>query len=304
MTTTDDHPILAKVRKLLALAEDPAATTHEAETYTAKAAQLIADYGIDQALLAAADPGCRPGGRPGPRPRRAVRRRQGRAALHGRHAPAVPRRRPDPPHGGGQGALDAPLRARLRPRARRAALHQPAAPERDRRWPAPRSRRTSTRRAFRRSWLAGLPDGDRPPARRRPRPGRRPRPRPGSRPRAAPPASCSPTGRRRWSRRCTPPTPGSRPPGRARCPAPASPTAGPPGSAPTSAGARSRGRRRPATCSGDGPSADCWVLLALAGLGEACGDSRLLGVEPDLGNGLLEPLAVRACGTSSSPRCP
>ncbi|MGZ4474559.1 MAG: DUF2786 domain-containing protein [Nocardioides sp.] len=46
-------PLLAKVRKLLALAEDPAATQHEAETYTAKAAQLIADYGIDQALLAA-----------------------------------------------------------------------------------------------------------------------------------------------------------------------------------------------------------------------------------------------------------
>ena len=52
----DPDPILAKVRKLLALAEDPAATTHEAETYTAKATRLIADYGIDRALLAAADP--------------------------------------------------------------------------------------------------------------------------------------------------------------------------------------------------------------------------------------------------------
>jgi uncharacterized protein DUF2786 len=62
MTTTDTHPILAKVRKLLALAEDPAATTHEAETYTAKAAQLIADYGIDQALLAAGDPAVDPVG--------------------------------------------------------------------------------------------------------------------------------------------------------------------------------------------------------------------------------------------------
>ena len=60
--TIDDHPVLAKVRKLLALAEDPAATVHEAETYTAKAAQLIADYGIDQALLAAADPGSDPVG--------------------------------------------------------------------------------------------------------------------------------------------------------------------------------------------------------------------------------------------------
>ncbi|WP_121256750.1 DUF2786 domain-containing protein [Nocardioides ferulae] len=60
MTPTD--PILAKVRKLLALAEDPAATSHEAETYTAKAAQLIADYGIDRALLAQADPGSDPVG--------------------------------------------------------------------------------------------------------------------------------------------------------------------------------------------------------------------------------------------------
>jgi hypothetical protein len=54
--TTEHDPVLAKVRKLLALAEDPAATTHEAETYTAKATRLIADYGIDRALLAAADP--------------------------------------------------------------------------------------------------------------------------------------------------------------------------------------------------------------------------------------------------------
>ncbi|MBB6628754.1 DUF2786 domain-containing protein [Nocardioides sp. KIGAM211] len=52
----DHDPILAKVRKLLALAEDPAATAHEAEACTAKATQLIADYGIDRALLAQADP--------------------------------------------------------------------------------------------------------------------------------------------------------------------------------------------------------------------------------------------------------
>ena len=62
MTTPHDHHVLAKVRKLLALAEDPAATSYEAETYTAKAAQLIADYGIDQALLAAAVPGSDPVG--------------------------------------------------------------------------------------------------------------------------------------------------------------------------------------------------------------------------------------------------
>ncbi|HEV8055814.1 MAG TPA: DUF2786 domain-containing protein [Nocardioidaceae bacterium] len=49
--------VLGKARKLLAKAEDPAATAAEAETYTAKAAALIAAYGIDRALLAAADPG-------------------------------------------------------------------------------------------------------------------------------------------------------------------------------------------------------------------------------------------------------
>jgi hypothetical protein len=48
--------ILAKVRKILAKAEDPAATPEEAETYTAKAAALVAEYGIDRALLAQADP--------------------------------------------------------------------------------------------------------------------------------------------------------------------------------------------------------------------------------------------------------
>jgi hypothetical protein len=50
-------PILAKVRKILAKAEDPATTPEEAETYTAKAAELIAAYGIDRALLAEQVPG-------------------------------------------------------------------------------------------------------------------------------------------------------------------------------------------------------------------------------------------------------
>lgn len=49
-------PMLAKVRKLLAKAADPATTTAESEAYTAKAAALAAQYGIDQALLATADP--------------------------------------------------------------------------------------------------------------------------------------------------------------------------------------------------------------------------------------------------------
>lgn len=49
---TDRHDsMLEKVRKMLALAEDPAATEQEAEAFTAKAAELMAKYGIDQALL-------------------------------------------------------------------------------------------------------------------------------------------------------------------------------------------------------------------------------------------------------------
>ncbi len=57
MTHRMDAAMLAKIRKLLAKAEDPATTPAEAETYTAKAAELVAAYGIDRALLAAADPG-------------------------------------------------------------------------------------------------------------------------------------------------------------------------------------------------------------------------------------------------------
>jgi hypothetical protein len=51
-----DRTALAKIRKLLAKAEDPAATAEEAQTYTAKAAELMAAYGIDRALLAEQDP--------------------------------------------------------------------------------------------------------------------------------------------------------------------------------------------------------------------------------------------------------
>ena len=48
--------VLDKVRKLLAKAEDPACSPAEAEAFTAKATELIAKYGVDQALLAARDP--------------------------------------------------------------------------------------------------------------------------------------------------------------------------------------------------------------------------------------------------------
>ncbi len=50
MSATD--PRLDRVRKLLAKAEDPAVTEAEAELYTKKAAELVARYGIDQAMLA------------------------------------------------------------------------------------------------------------------------------------------------------------------------------------------------------------------------------------------------------------
>lgn len=50
---------LSKIRKLLTLAENPAATTAESEAFTAKATQLMADYGIDQALLTHDLPGRR-----------------------------------------------------------------------------------------------------------------------------------------------------------------------------------------------------------------------------------------------------
>jgi hypothetical protein len=56
MAEPNHDPILDKIRKLLAQAEDDACTPAEAEAFTAKAAQLIAKYGIDRAMLADAQP--------------------------------------------------------------------------------------------------------------------------------------------------------------------------------------------------------------------------------------------------------
>ncbi|MFI6275962.1 DUF2786 domain-containing protein [Streptomyces sp. NPDC050988] len=47
---------LAKIRALLAKAEDPAATPDEAQMFFAKAAELMAKYGIERAMLADSDP--------------------------------------------------------------------------------------------------------------------------------------------------------------------------------------------------------------------------------------------------------
>jgi Protein of unknown function (DUF2786) len=49
-------PLLARVRKLLAKAEAVGVTPAEAQALTAKAAELMAKYGIDRALLAAERP--------------------------------------------------------------------------------------------------------------------------------------------------------------------------------------------------------------------------------------------------------
>lgn len=48
---------LAVVRKLLALAEDPGATPAEAEAFTAKAERMMADHGIDAAMVSALEVG-------------------------------------------------------------------------------------------------------------------------------------------------------------------------------------------------------------------------------------------------------
>ncbi|MBX6749330.1 MAG: DUF2786 domain-containing protein [Micromonosporaceae bacterium] len=56
MTTGSGPAVLERVRKLLAKAEDPACPPAEAAALNDKAAELIAKYGVDQALLAAGSP--------------------------------------------------------------------------------------------------------------------------------------------------------------------------------------------------------------------------------------------------------
>lgn len=62
MDTTTEDPMLRKIRGLLALAEDPACTVAEAETYSAHAEKLMLKHSIDAALLDAHNPnGTTPG---------------------------------------------------------------------------------------------------------------------------------------------------------------------------------------------------------------------------------------------------
>ncbi len=56
LLTDAPERLLDRVRKLLAQAEDDSVTPAEAQAFTAKAAELMAKYGIDRALLAADQP--------------------------------------------------------------------------------------------------------------------------------------------------------------------------------------------------------------------------------------------------------
>jgi hypothetical protein len=56
LATEAPERLLDRVRKLLVQAEDDAVTPAEAQAFTAKAAELMAKYGIDRALLAADRP--------------------------------------------------------------------------------------------------------------------------------------------------------------------------------------------------------------------------------------------------------
>src|ERR1035437_7561017 len=53
---TSENALLGRVRKLLAKAAAEGVTRAEAEAFTAKAAEFMAKYGIDRALMAAAEP--------------------------------------------------------------------------------------------------------------------------------------------------------------------------------------------------------------------------------------------------------
>lgn len=52
MNPQNDNRALAKVRAILAKAEDPAASPEEAQAYFAKAAELMSKYGIERAMIA------------------------------------------------------------------------------------------------------------------------------------------------------------------------------------------------------------------------------------------------------------
>ena len=138
--------MLDKVRKLLAKAEDPACTPAEAEAFTDKAAELIAKYGVDAALLAEADPSRDPVGDrvidiPSPYATEKCTLLSEVATELRCRAVRRLRRGSD-----GQGVLDAPVRSRRRPGAGRGAVHVTAGAGEPSPWPASGFRVTSMSR--------------------------------------------------------------------------------------------------------------------------------------------------------------
>ena len=155
----DHDPILAKVRKLLALAEDPAATTARGGDLHRQGDPADRRLRHRPGPARRGRPRPRPGRRPDRRPRRAVRRRQGRPARHRCHPAALRGRAADPSRARGAAA----------PRSCRSISSAMPATSSAASCCSPAcccSRRTGLARtpvpawehkaAFRRSWLAGF----------------------------------------------------------------------------------------------------------------------------------------------------
>ena len=117
-----DDKMLERVRRLLAKAEG-AATESERDAYNGKAAELIARYGIEVALLAAMEARLAAAGGSRRRARCALRPRQGVAAVGGLRPAGRAGRAVLRPRRGRHPVVDAPVRDELRPRPGRRALH-------------------------------------------------------------------------------------------------------------------------------------------------------------------------------------
>ena len=143
MTTEAPDRLLDRVRKLLAKAEAEGVTAEEAQALTAKAAELMAKYGIDRALLAAARPETDTAGQPDRRDLQPVGQGAGAPAVRPRRRAALP---VHPAAGPGRPAR-AHVRLCLGHRADRRAVHLGADPDVARAGATRRSRPGRTVRA-------------------------------------------------------------------------------------------------------------------------------------------------------------
>ena len=225
---------LARIRKLLAQAEDPAATAEESEAFNAKAAELMARHGVDAALLAAADPSREVVGDLSVEllaPYAYEKGTLGATVARGLRCSAVLRKQQE----WRQDALPAPLRPHDRPDAHRDVADQPDGPGHGRAShgdPCPR-------RACRRlppHLVAGIRIRDRSTAGGGRGEAAREGPSRTSRRRARRRRSCSPTAPPWPSRSAAETYPRLRTARPATCRAAGSPTATPPASGPTSGG--------------------------------------------------------------------